>query len=246
MSARAALRAFAVLALLAAWEGVRRLGLVGALILASPSEIAIAAVQHASTFAGAFGITILEIAAALTLAAGVGVTVGVVVGTQRFATAVSAPLLSSLFAVPLITWYPLFMVWFGIGSPSKIAYGAVSAFLPIAINTIDGFRGLDPNYATFGRAVGCSRRQIVWRILFPLALPSIVAGLRIGTALAVIGVVVAEMLASRGGIGYVITESRNLYEVGNVYFGILLAVLCALLANAVFTRIQRRFTHWRS
>jgi ABC-type nitrate/sulfonate/bicarbonate transport system permease component len=81
--------------------------------------------------------------------------------------------------------------------------------------------------------------------LIPLALPSIVAGLRIGASLAIIGVVVAEMLASLGGIGFIITSSRNMYATGDVYFGIVLALFCALLANLGLSLIEQRFTRWR-
>jgi NitT/TauT family transport system permease protein len=154
-------------------------------------------------------------------------------------------MLTSLFAVPMITWYPLFMVWFGIGSTSKIAYGVASAFFPIAIATINGLRGADRKFVQFGRSIGASSTTITFRILIPLALPSIVAGLRIGVSLAIIGVVVAEMISSIGGLGFIITSSRNMYATGEVYFGITLAVVCALAANLILSAIEHRFTRWR-
>jgi NitT/TauT family transport system permease protein len=82
------------------------------------------------------------------------------------------------------------------------------------------------------------------RILIPLALPSIIAGLRIGVALVIIGVIVAEMLGSLGGIGYLITNYRNLYEIGAVYLGILLSLFCALLANLGLSAVEARYTRW--
>jgi NitT/TauT family transport system permease protein len=120
----------------------------------------------------------------------------------------------------------------------------ISGFFPIAINTMNGIHNLDRRYAVYGQAIGCSRAQILVRILFPLALPSIIAGLRIGVALVIIGVIVAEMLGSLGGIGYLITNYRNLYEIGDVYLGILLSLFCALIANLALSAIERRFTHW--
>jgi NitT/TauT family transport system permease protein len=121
----------------------------------------------------------------------------------------------------------------------------VSGFFPIAINTMNGVRGLDPGYLLFGQAIGCSRRQAVFRILLPMALPSIVSGLRIGTALVVIGVIVAEMLASLGGIGYLISYYRSIYATDHVYLGILFALGCALVTNWGLSLIERRFTYWR-
>ncbi len=235
--------AFAIF--LGLWEAVRRFNLVGPLLLASPSEIGSALIESGSEFILALRYTFFEIAVALAVTWSVGIATGVVAGMIPFMGAAGGPILSSLFAVPLITWYPLFMVWFGIGMTSKIAYAVVSGFFPIAINTLNGIRGLDRRYLQFGEAIGCSRRQVVFRILLPMALPSIVSGLRIGTALVVIGVIVAEMLASLGGIGFLISYYRSIYATGHVYLGILFALGCALLTNWGLSVIERRFMHWR-
>jgi NitT/TauT family transport system permease protein len=230
---------------LVAWELVRRLDIVGPLFLASPSEIVVAGMNSAPKFALAFEITLLEILAALAISIVLGLGFGALAGTRPFLGAVTGPILTSLFAVPLITWYPLFMVWFSIGPASKVAYGVVSAFFPIAINTMNGLRAVDRKFLIYGRAIGCSRTQIIFRILIPLALPSIVAGLRIGASLAIIGVIVAQMIASLGGIGFIITSAKNTYATGDVYFGIVLALFCALLANLTLSAVEYKFTRWR-
>jgi NitT/TauT family transport system permease protein/taurine transport system permease protein len=238
-------RAVAIIVILGCWEAARRFNLVGPLLLASPSEIGLALIGSWSDYLGALRFTVSEIALAVVIAWTLGIGTGVLAGMIPFFGATAGPLLSSLFAIPLITWYPLFMVWFGIGIKSKIAYAVVSGFFPIAINTMIGVRGLDPRYMLFGRAIGCSRPQMVLRILIPMAMPTIVAGLRIGTALIVIGVIVAEMLASLGGLGYLISYYRSIYETAHVYLGILLALACALVANWCLSRIERRVTRWR-
>jgi NitT/TauT family transport system permease protein/taurine transport system permease protein len=245
VSKPAVVRLAIVAVLLVVWEAVRRLDLVPPVLLASPSEIVIAGVTSSAKFATAFEFTLSEIVAAIVISSILGIAFGAIAGTRPFLGRVTGPVLASLFAVPLITWYPLFMVWFGLGPSSKVAYGVVSAFFPIAINTMNGLRGADRNFLLYGRAIGCSRTETVFKILIPLALPSIIAGLRIGASLAVIGVVVAEMLASVNGIGFIITSSRNEYATGNVYFGILLALCCALLANVILSAVERRFTRWR-
>jgi NitT/TauT family transport system permease protein len=244
MSRPTLVRLIVIVAVLFAWEAVRRFDLVGPLLLASPTEISEAFAKSWPQFFSAFQITLAEIASALVIAFVLGVCAGLIAGSSAFVSKVSGPILVSLFAMPLITWYPLFMVWFGIGAASKIAYGVISGFFPIAINTMNGIRNFDQQYLTYGRSIGCSRAQIVARILFPLALPSIIAGLRIGVALVIIGVIVAEMLGSLRGIGYLITTYRNLYEIGSVYLGILFSLLCALLANLGLSLLERRFTRW--
>jgi NitT/TauT family transport system permease protein len=238
-------RWLAILIVLGLWEAVRRFNLVGPLLLASPTEIGEALVKSWFEYVVALRLTAAEIAIALAVAAALGIGVGTLAGLRPFLSATAGPILSSLFAVPLISWYPLFMVWFGIGISSKIAYAIVSGFLPIAINTMNGVGTIDPQYVLLGRAIGCSRRQIIFRILLPMAMPSIVSGLRIGAALVVIGVIVAEMLASFGGIGYLIAYNQSIYATAHVYLGILFALSCALAANWGVSLFERRFTHWR-
>jgi NitT/TauT family transport system permease protein len=237
-------RLIVIVAILIIWESVRRLNLVGPLLLASPTEIAKAFVKSWPQFLAAFEITLFEIVVALAISFAIGLILGLIAGATVFTAAVAGPVLASLFAVPLITWYPLFLVWFGIGASSKVAYGVISGIFPIAINTMNGIHNLDRQYLTYGQAIGCSRLQILVRILIPLALPSIIAGLRIGVALVIIGVIVAEMLGSLGGIGYLITNYRNLYEIGAVYLGILLSLFCALLANLGLSAVEARYTRW--
>ncbi|MGA2942070.1 MAG: ABC transporter permease [Xanthobacteraceae bacterium] len=231
--------------ILGSWEAVCRFHLVVPLLLASPSEIIGALIQSWPEYLVALRFTVAEIAVALVVAWSLGIVTGTAAGMIPLLGAAIGPILVSLFAVPLITWYPLFMVWFGIGMTSKIVYAVVSGFFPIAINTMNGVRGLDHRYFLFGQAIGCSRRQVIFRILLPMAMPSIVSGLRIGTALIVIAVIVAEMLASLGGIGYVISYYRSIYATAHVYLGILFALACALLANWGLGILERRFTHWR-
>lgn len=238
-------RGLTILIILGLWEAVRRFNFVGPLLLASPTEIGDAFVKSWFDYVVALRLTAIEIAIALAFAWTLGIAAGTLAGLRPFLSATAGPLLSSLFAVPLISWYPLFMVWFGIGITSKIAYAIVSGFFPIAINTMNGIRTLDPQYFLLGKAIGCSRRQVIFRILLPMAMPSIVSGLRIGTALVVIGVIVAEMLASLGGIGYLISYYRSIYATAHVYLGILFALGCALVANWGLGLVERRFTHWR-
>ena len=245
MTAPQRIQVVIVVAFVAVWQGVRSFNLVGPLLIASPAEMIAAGIAAGPRFGAGFAVTAGEIVTAVVISVVLGVGFGAFAGTRPFFARVSAPMLTALFAVPLITWYPLFMVWFGIGSPSKIAYGVASAFFPIAISTIAGLRGADHRFVVFGRSIGASPATVTFNILIPLALPSIVAGLRIGVSLAIIGVIVAEMISSLGGLGFIITSSRNMYATGEVYFGIFLAVACALVANLLLSALERRFTSWR-
>lgn len=245
MIARWATRLAATFLVLAVWELVRRTGWISPIILASPSDIYAAFRSSGAEFIDAFWVTLGEIAAAIAIAWPLGVLAGLVLGSRPYWAAVFGPVFAAFFAIPLITWYPLLMIWLGIGSSSKIFYAVISGFFPISLSTLNSVRHLDRQYFRLGHSIGCSRPRILFQILVPLALPSILAGLRIGTALIVIGVIVTEMLASLGGLGFWITYHRTLYDTGHVYLGILLSLLCVVVVNGGLSRLERRFGAWR-
>jgi NitT/TauT family transport system permease protein len=232
-------------AVVALWEAVVRLGLVSAIILAAPSDIVLAAANDGDVFLRAFVTTVIEIAAAILIAWTLGIALGVVVGSSHALAAATAPVLSSIFAIPLIILYPLLMAWLGIGPLSKVVFAVLSGFFPIALNTIDGVRAIERRYIVFARSVGATRLQTYARIIFPLALPAMVSGLRVGTGLVVIGVIVTEMLASLGGIGFLISYHRTLFNTGHVYFGMVLALVMAVAVNIGLTWLDRRIGLWR-
>jgi len=242
----AGIRSLAVAAAaVAAWEAIVRLGLVSAIIVAAPSDIILAAASDGAVFLRAFATTAIEIAAAIVMTWTLGIAVGLIAGSSHSLASATAPVLSSIFAVPLIILYPLLMAWLGIGPLSKVVFAVLSGFFPVALNTIDGVRAIERRYIAFARSVGATRLQTYARIIFPLALPAIVSGLRVGTGLVVIGVIVTEMLASLGGIGFLISYHRTLFNTGHVYFGMMLALLMAVAVNMGLTAIDRRIGLWR-
>jgi ABC-type nitrate/sulfonate/bicarbonate transport system permease component len=138
-------------------------------------------------------------------------------------------------------FYPVAITWLGIGAPSKIAYGSAAGFFPIALATLLGIQSIDPRYAEMARAIGASRTQILTLVEVRLALPAIVSGLRIGTSLAIISVVQGEMLTSTDGLGFLISYHRALFNVGQVYFGIVLVLVIAAVSNIALSALERRF-----
>jgi NitT/TauT family transport system permease protein len=226
-------------AFLALWEAAFRFGLLNPIIFGAPSLLVTAAIADGGTFMTAFRITIFEIAMAILIAWSVGILYGIVAGSLPALGRVSLPILSTLIAVPLVVLYPIFMAWLGLGPASKIVFGVVSGIFPIASGTIVGVRSVDRGYATMAAAMGASRWQTMFQVMAPLALPAIMAGLRLGTALIVIGVVIGEMLGSTDGIGFWISYHRSLFNTGQVYLGILMALLVAWLANKMLSGVER-------
>jgi NitT/TauT family transport system permease protein len=232
-------------ALILAWEALVRLRYVSVIVLPAPSDVFAAAVSDGRTFATGFAVTLFEIGVSITIAWTLGIISGVIAGNSPKIAIPVGSLLSSLFAVPLVILYPLFMAWIGIGLSSKIVFGVLSGYFPIALNTLNGVRAVEPHYATMARAMGANRMQIYTHIFLPFAIPSILSGLRIGTGLIVIGVVIAEMLASRDGIGFLISYHRSLFDTGHVYLGFIFVTMLALGVNRGLSWIEQRFDRWR-
>ncbi|MFL6796564.1 MAG: ABC transporter permease [Xanthobacteraceae bacterium] len=229
------------LAVLIGWEVTYRLGVLNPLIFGSPSLVLAAATKDAGVFWAAFRFTATEIAVATSITWCCGVAFGVLAGASGARSLVFAPILSAAIAVPLVVFYPVAIAWLGIGAASKIAYGSAAGFFPIALATVLGIRSIDARYAEMARAMGASRAQILTQVEVRLALPAIVSGLRIGTSLAIISVVQGEMLTSTDGLGFLISYHRALFNVGHVYFGIVLVIVIAAVSSIALSALERRF-----
>lgn len=200
------LRLAAVVAVLSGWWYAVGPGGISSLILPPPQRVLSEIVGFLTSrrLYDALAVTMGEILVSLLIAGSLGFLIGFWGARTERRAGVLEPLLVWGYLVPHILFYPLLILWFGVGIPSKIAYSASSAVLPIAFNCLRGFRRVDPKYVSVGRAYGASPRQLDWLIKLRAGIPMAAAGLRLGAALAMITVIVAEMLASTQGLGYLL------------------------------------------
>lgn len=220
---------------LALWEILPRAGLVPELFLPPLGKTLGVLITDRLVYSEALLVTVQEVACAMLIACGAGILAGAVIGGITTLRMAMLPVFSSLHAVPLIVLYPLFTAWFGIGSASKIAFGGLYGFFPVMLATAAGIRTLDPNYLLVARSVGASVTQRIVRVVIPAAMPMVMAGFRLGGALAIIGVVVAQMLTSAAGIGYLVTLNRTTLDSPRVFAGI----LSILILTASFDMLAR-------
>jgi NitT/TauT family transport system permease protein/taurine transport system permease protein len=240
------LRNSVIVALLILWELLPRLELVSPIILAPLSEALYAGISNFGTFAQHLLITMGEIALGLLIAYGVGGIIGLLLGSIRSFRQVLLPLFSSVYAVPFVIVYPVLTAWWGIGPESKVLFGGIYGLFPMVLATAAGVQTVDRQLVLATRSMGASTRQILLQVMVPSALPSIVSGLRLGGALVAIGVVVAEMMASTSGIGFLISGYRTMFMTGEVYFGILLVLVMAGTLDWLIGTIERRTATWHS
>jgi len=188
-------------------------------------------------------VTVVSIAQAYVIAVMAGIAVGFLVARSRTLVQLFEPVLSGMFAVPLTMFFPLFVLFFGIGTESKVAYGAVYAFFPIALNTIAAFSNVDENYLRASRAMGASQWQQFRYVYLPAAMPVTLTGLRIGFFICIASVLGGETLAATAGVGRSTALAAELMETARLYawiaFVVCMSVMLNLLALAVETRSER-------
>jgi ABC-type nitrate/sulfonate/bicarbonate transport system permease component len=191
----------------------------------------------------AASITITTILKAYVIAVAAGIFVGFLVTRSRNLMRIFEPMLTGMFAIPLTLFFPLFVVFFGIGPDSKVAYAATYSFFPIALNTIAGFSSVDELYLRAARAMGASSVQQFRHVYLPGALPVTLTGLRIGFFICIASVLGGETLAAAAGIGKSIALSAELMETARLYawiaFVVIASVMLNLLALAAETRGER-------
>jgi NitT/TauT family transport system permease protein/taurine transport system permease protein len=147
--------------------------------------------------------------------------------------------------VPFVILYPLFTAWFGIGPQAKIAFASIYGLLPCFLGTMAGVQTIDRHYVTVARSMRATRWQMISRVLLPAAIPTVLSAFRIGGALVIVGVVVAEMLTSAEGIGYLITRYRTLLDSPRVFAGILVVVALVFAFDGLVRLCEHRTRHWR-
>jgi ABC-type nitrate/sulfonate/bicarbonate transport system permease component len=240
-TARAIQAAIAVL-FFGAWLLVTQLHLVNPLFLPSLPVIASALVQLVGTpaFWKAVGVTALTTAEAFVIAAVAGIAVGFFIGRSPKITDAFRPVLSGVFAIPIILIFPLFAVMFGIGPGSKIAFGAVYGFFPIALNTIAGFSSIDPLFVRAARSLGANRAQQLRRIYLPGAMPVVLGGLRIGFFITFASVLGGETLSAASGVGHAIAQQAELLDSGPMFAWIVVVLIATIALNMAVASVERR------
>jgi len=140
---------------------------------------------------------------------------------------------------------PLFVLYFGLGPPSKIAFGASHGIFPIMLNVIAGIRSVRPIYLACARSMGASWLQIVRRIVLPYVLAGLFAGMRLAMSVTLLGVMLAELYVSTAGIGYFTQRFSNEFDATNLLALITVLAIMAVILNETVRRLEARFGRWR-
>ena len=241
------LRWTTLIGLLLVWEIAAR-GAADTGLMAPPSAVARALLTQIlpdPEIRTALASALLEIVVAYALAIAGGVLIGIAVGWTRFGRASFYPIIMLLYAIPQVVLLPLFTLGFGIGPAAKIAFGCSHGIFPVIVNTIAGMRNVNPLYVSAARCMGATRRDIARNVIFPHMTGSLFAGLRLSMTMTLLGVILAELYVSAGGIGYYTRQFANTFDPAPLFALIFALAMIAIAMNTLVRLFERRCTRWR-
>ena len=180
------------------------------------------------------------------IAAGLGISLGILMGWSRRIDCLLEPLVELIRPIPKPALVPPLFLFLGIGLPTMLTIVALVAFFPILINTAQGVRAIDPVLMNTARTFRASRATILLRVVLPGALPSIMTGLRVSLALGLILAILAEMLAGNGGIGFAVLDLQRSFDTPEMYAWLIILAALGLALTAAFDAIEKRAVPWRA
>jgi sulfonate transport system permease protein len=234
-------------AVVALWQLASATGILPADKLAAPSTIAITAWRLIGS--GELGSALLvssgRIAFGLLFGLTAGVVLGLVSGLSRWADALLDPPVQALRTLPHLGLIPLFILWFGIDETPKILLIALGVAFPVYLAIHSGVREADPKLLEAARVLGFTRRQRIWHVSLPAALPQGLVGLRQGLGMAWLSLIVGEQVNASAGLGYLINNARDFLQTDVIVVGLVVYAVLGLLTDALVRAIERRALTWR-
>jgi NitT/TauT family transport system permease protein len=234
-------------AVLVLWEGATQLELVRRALISSPSAIFATAV---SDFSSGYiwphiGISLKEYGFGFAVALVLGIPLGLAIGFFRHLYYFLDPWISAMYATPTIALVPLIILVFGIGLQSKIVVVTLEAIFMILVTVIKGVHSIDERHLDIARSYRASSWLRFRTVVLPSSVPFILTGVRLGAGRALVGVVVAEFIASNQGIGFYITFAGVTLNSSRVMLGVILLGIFGIFMGELVRSIEERFDRWR-
>ena len=183
------------------------------------------------------GVTAGEVASALLIGGLSGIAVGILLGANRFLSKAFESYLYYLGPTPKIIFFPIMIMWFGVGPQSKIALATLSCFFPVALSVAAGMRQIDKVLIRVGKSFQANTEQMVLKIYLPAMRHPIINGIRLGLGVALIGALLAETKLSNKGIGFLIIQAYSIFDMPRMYAMLIVLFVLAIGANALVGRL---------
>lgn len=243
--------AFAVLsplALLAVWEITVRIGVLDERFFPAPTNIVstlVGMVESGELLTNTW-ISLRRMFLGMVVGGVPALLLGLVMGLYRPIRIAVDPLIAATYPIPKSAILPLLLLIFGLGEGSKIAMVAIGVFFPVAINTTAGVLEIDRIYHDVGKNYGAGRWQTFRTIALPGAMPLILTGVRLGFGIGLILIVIAEMVGARSGLGYMIWNAWQIFQVEVMYVGLIVISVIGVLFTLALTEVERLLVPWRT
>jgi ABC-type nitrate/sulfonate/bicarbonate transport system permease component len=237
-----------VVAILAGWEALSRTGAVNARLLPSASDTFAMLgdlLQRASVRNDLLA-TASEVLAAFALAVPFGCLIGFLIAENRYFADVMKPLLFFAFSIPKSIFLPMFILVFGVGFAEKVGFGFFSTIFIVILSTTTAVESVKMEYLTIARSYGATSAQTAFRVYLPSMLPVLLEALRISMIFNLTGVILAEMYASRDGIGHQIATWGENFQMKQLLAGVVMIAAIAMAFNETIRWVETRCSHWRT
>lgn len=232
--------------LLLALEASVRAGTVNAAIVPPPTVVLqrLVSIIGDGAFLQPLGKTLYLLFVSYAIGCTLAIGVGLMMGRYRFLEGLLEPIVEFLRPLPKPALLPALMLFLGVGDAMKMTVISLGVFFPVLINTVQGVRGTDPVLLDVGRTFGHKPSASLYKIILPSALPLILAGMRVSLGLGLVLVIVAEMMAGTGGIGFLVIDMQRSFRSADMYAWIAILAVLGYALNALFVRLERRLIHW--
>ncbi len=211
-----------------AWEFLARAVQVPRWVLPPPSAIGQALLRDHRLLSSHLVVTLEEVALGLALAVALALVLAMGIVSSRLVERSVYPLVVASQAVPIVALAPLLLVWFGYGLAPKVIVVVLICFFPIAVNLVDGLRGVDPELVDLVRSFGATRWQVLRIVRVPASLPAFFSGLRVAAAVSVIGALIGEWVGSSAGLGYLMIRAASQFHTDRVFAAVLVSALVSI------------------
>jgi NitT/TauT family transport system permease protein len=232
---------------LAMWQGAVSAGLIDPLWVSSPFLVAVELWRLivSGELLTDVWMTVSEALIAFVVSSSLGIVTGLLLARSPFWDDVMAPIIVALNSLPRIALAPLIILWFGVGVVAKVVTAFTLVYFILLVNTLGGAKNVDNDIMTIAQLMGASKRDLLWKVTLPSALPWIFAGLSIALTYSLLGVIVAEILASNQGLGYLIASSAGNFDTAGVFAALVVLVVIAWLFSTGMRKIEGWLLRWK-
>jgi NitT/TauT family transport system permease protein len=235
------------IAVLGSWELLARAGIIDEFFFPLPSDILVTVWEWVSTgyVFPHLWVTMQEAILAFFTGAAAGLFLGFLLARVRVLERLLDPFLKIFNALPRVVLAPIFLLWFGLGIWSKVAFGFTLVFFIVFFNTLEGVKSVDRVLVDNAKMLGASEKQLLRHVFIPSALTWIFSSLHISVGFAITGAVVGEYLGASAGVGYAIAQAQGVFDTRGVFAGMFILMIVVLVIDILVNRVERHLLRWR-